>query len=672
MNKGLLVLVIFVLMMLLSACSEAPTPEERFSAYIKLWNEQKFSEMYEKLSSSTKETISKEEFVSRYEGIYKDVSVKDLNIEFNVPEEEEIENGASEVEYPFSLSMETLAGPVTFEHKVKIVKEETDDGADWFITWSPEMIFPQLKENEEVRVSITSPERGQIFDQKNKGLAVNGLAYEIGIVPGNLPENRDETLKSLAKLLTLDVKEIENKLTQSWVQPEYFVPIKKIDPQNQELLKKLIAIPSVQKKDVPARLYPFGEAAAHLTGYIGSITAEQLEEFEEEGYSSQSLIGKAGLEQVFESRLKGETGYTIYVDGTDKVIAEKTPVNGEDIKVTIDGELQKQLFDQLNGEAGTAVALVPLTGETLALVSSPAYNPNEFIYGLSSSQYDSLANNPNKPLTARFNKIYSPGSSLKPLITAIGLEAGVINPKEEKEITGLTWRKDSSWGNYSITRVSDTDSKVNLEDALIYSDNIYFAQLALDIGSEGMVNGLKKFGFEEEIDFPFPISTSSISNDNLSSEQLLADSGYGQGEILMSPFHLTATYTTFVNDGNMVKPYLEIKENTNTTLWKEKISSKKNTNILLESLEKVVNNPNGTAYDPKVEGLQLAGKTGTAELKQSKDDQTGKENGWFVAVNTNNPELIVAMMIEDVKDKGGSHYVVPKVKEVFKQYLANE
>lgn len=672
MKKGLAALVFFGLMMLLSACTEAPTAADRFSEYIKLWNEQKFSEMYDKLSSSSKKTITKDEFVSRYEGIYEGVSVKDLKIEFEMPEEEEIDKEATKATYPFSLSMETLAGPITFDQDVDIVKEETEDGEDWFVQWSPSMIFPELEGNEEVRVRSIAPERGQIFDEKNNGLAVNGLAYEIGIVPGNLPENRDETIQSIAELLSLKVKEVEDKLSQSWVQPEYFVPIKKIDPQNQKLLEKLIAIPSVQKKDVPARFYPYGEAAAHLTGYIGSITAEQLEELKDEGYSSQSLVGKAGLEQVFESRLKGETGYTIYIEGTDKVIAEKPPVNGEDIKVTIDGKLQKQLYDQLKGEAGTAVAMDPLTGETLALVSSPSYNPNEFIYGLSSSEYTALSKDPLKPLMARFNKTFSPGSSLKPIIASIGLEAGVLNPEEEKQINGKTWRKNSSWGNYSITRVSETDSNVNLKDALIYSDNIYFAQLALDIGAEGMVNGLKKFGFEEEIDFPFPISTSTISNENLSNEQLLADSGYGQGEILMSPFHLTAAYTTFVNNGNMVKPYLEVKDEANTTFSKEKIISEDNTNIILTNLEEVVNDPNGTAYKPIVEGLQLAGKTGTAELKQSKDDQTGKENGWFVGVNTNNPKLLVTMMIEDVKDRGGSHFVVPKVKEVFKQYLTNE
>lgn len=322
MKKGILAFVFSVIILVLSACSEAPTAADRFSEYIKLWNDQKFSEMYDQLSSSSKKSITKEDFVSRYKDIYEGVSAKELKVTFNKPEKEEVDDKATKVSYPFSLSMDTVAGQISFEQDVQIIQEETEDGKDWFISWSPSMIFPQLEGNEEVRVSSTPPERGQIFDEKNKGLAVNGLAYEIGVVPGNLPENKEETIQAIAQLLSLDVKEIEDKLSQSWVQPEYFVPIKKIDPQQQDLLGKLMAIPSVQKKDVPARFYPYGEAAAHVTGYIGSITAEQLEELKDEGYSSQSLVGKAGLEQVFESRLKGETGYSIYVEGTDKIIAE--------------------------------------------------------------------------------------------------------------------------------------------------------------------------------------------------------------------------------------------------------------------------------------------------------------------------------------------------------------
>ena len=157
MRKSLMAFVFLVLLIVLSACSEAPTATDRFSEYIKLWNDQKFSEMYDKLSSSTKKAITKEDFVSRYEGIYEGVSVKELKIEFDQPEEDELDDKATEVSYPFSLSMETVAGQISFEQDVQIVQEETENGEDWFISWSPSMIFPQLEGNEEVRVSSISP-----------------------------------------------------------------------------------------------------------------------------------------------------------------------------------------------------------------------------------------------------------------------------------------------------------------------------------------------------------------------------------------------------------------------------------------------------------------------------------------------------------------------------------
>ncbi|MGM7720058.1 penicillin-binding transpeptidase domain-containing protein [Metabacillus sp. Hm71] len=668
MKKIYIMMTLLITVLILTACSEAPTASERFSAYIKLWNDQKFSEMYDMLTTNTKEKITKDDFVNRYKDIYEGISAKNLKVTFDQPSEEENQENQTDIVYPFSLSMDTLAGNISFEQDVQLQKEVGEEGENWFISWTPAMIFPQLEEGEEVRVSSTPAVRGQIFDQNDKGLAVNGIAYEIGIVPGEIHENRKEVLGKVSKLLDLSTTEIEEKLNQAWVKPDLFVPLKKIDPANVELFDQLIAIPSVQKKNVESRLYPLGDAAAHLTGYIGGITAEQLEELKGKGYSSNSMIGKAGLEQVYEDRLKGENGYKIYIDGTDKIIAEKQPVNGEDIKLTIYNDLQKALYEKLKGEAGTAVALHPITGETLAMVSSPSYNPNEFIYGISQEKYNNLANNPLNPLMARFNKTFSPGSSLKPLTAAIGLETGVLKPSDTKTIKGATWQKDSSWGNYFVRRVSSKVEDVNLEKALIYSDNIFFAQLALDIGPDELANGLKKFGFEEEIDFPFPTNSSTIANDGLSNEQLLADSGFGQGQIQMSPLHLAAAYTTFLNNGNMIKPYLEKKPEANATMWKEQIVAPEHVELLFHHLEQVVQNPNGTAHKPQIQGQKLAGKTGTAELKLSKNDEEGKENGWFVAVNSNEPQMLIAMMVEDVKAKGGSHHVVPKVKEVFKTF----
>ena len=670
MKKLWMICLLLFSMIALSACTEKPTASDRLSQYIKLWNDQKYTEMYDMLSTKSKETITEEEFISRYKDIYEGISVSNLNVTFKKPPEEEQKEENEKVLYPYSVTMDTLAGEIAFDGEVQVEKEKVEDEENWFIAWSTSMIFPQLKENEQIRVSSTPATRGQIFDQNNKGLAVNGIAYEIGIVPEGITGDQEKILTNLASLLGLNKEEIDSKLNQSWVKPNLFVPIKKIDPTNTELWDQLIKIPGVQRKEVNARMYPLGEAAAHLTGYIGSITAEQLEELKDKGYNSNSNIGKAGLEQVYEDRLKGEAGYKIFVKDTEKIIAEKSPVNGEDIKITINSDLQKMIYQQLKGDPGTAVALHPITGETLAMVSSPSYNPNEFIYGMAKEDYDELVNNPLKPLMARFNKTYSPGSSIKPLTAAIGLESGKLIPDDEKIIKGKTWQQDASWGKYYITRVSQVE-KVNLATALMYSDNIYFAQAALEIGAEEFSNGLKKFGFEEKIDFPFPISQSTISTDGLTNEQLLADSGYGQGQLQMSPYHLAATYTTFVNNGNMVKPYLEVVNDVETNFWKEQMITAEHANLLYKNLEQVVQNSNGTAYEPQIEGQKLAGKTGTAELKQSKEDIAGLEYGWFVAMNSDDPSLLIAMMIEDVKSKRGSHYVVPKVKQVFKEFGNN-
>ncbi|MBD1380344.1 penicillin-binding transpeptidase domain-containing protein [Bacillus sp. IB182487] len=653
----------------MAGCSKEPTPEERMTQYIKDWNEQNFSSMYEQLSKKTKESISEKDFKERYENIYQAIETEKLKVTFNKPEgETEIKDGET-AKLPFSLSMETVAGPVEFEHEASLIQEETEEGKEWFIEWDPSYIFPQLKEGEEVRVTSSSPERGQLFDRNGEGLAINQTVYEIGVIPQGIAENKEEIIDKITKLLPISKEKIDQALAADWVREGDFVPIAKMNPADEETYQQLIELPGIQKKDVTARFYPFGESAAHLVGYVRPITAEQLEEQKDAGYSGNSMIGTRGLEQVYEKELRGESGWKIFIPDSEEVIAEKPAVNGRDIRLTIDATLQVQLTNELKKDEGTAVAIHPKTGETLAMVSTPTYNPNNFLFGWPEEELKTFNDEKLATSIAKFNKLYSPGSTFKPLTAAVGLETGKVDPNKEESITGATWSKEG-WGDYEVTRVSTRLEKVNLKDALVTSDNIYFARAALSIGSKTFQSELeKRFALSEELDFyPFPIETSSVSNNGIGSEGLLADSGFGQGEVLMSPLHVAASYTPFLNEGNMIQPYLEMKDSNKPTVWKEGVLSQENANLILSHLKAVVNDPSGTANKPVVEGLELAGKTGTAELKVSKDAK-GQENGWFVAMNTNDPRLLVAMMIEDVKDREGSHYVVPKVKNVMKAYL---
>lgn len=256
------------------------------------------------------------------------------------------------------------------------------------------------------------------------------------------------------------------------------------------------------------------------------------------------------------------------------------------------------------------------------------------------------------------------------LITAsIGLNSRVLNADDKVNIDSLSWQKNSSWGNYYITRVHNTTTPISLREAVKYSDNIYFAQLALKIGSENLINGIKNFGIGEKMTFEYPMTESSISNNgNLDKEILLADTGYGQGELMVTPLNMALAYSALANNGNIMNPRLVLSSDATPTVWKESAIKSENLSTLIEDFSAMVNDEDGAAHEAKITGYNTA-KTGTAEIKSSQDDTNGTENGWFVAVDTTSSKLAVAMIVEDVKDRGGSSIPVPKVKAIMEEYL---
>ncbi|SHP74493.1 cell division protein FtsI/penicillin-binding protein 2 [Mycobacteroides abscessus subsp. abscessus] len=664
--KKFIWLLLVSIILILTSCNKEPVPEEQFSTYVKLWNDQKFEEMYDYLSAEAKDTINKEEFVERYKKIYSDLGITDLKVTYEKPKEaKERDKKVTEVSLPFSVSMNSIAGDIAFEQDARLTKEEREDSTDWYLNWNNTYIFPELKEGDKVGINTVTPTRGDILDRNGLELATTGTALEMGLVPKDMEGQEETVIEQLSKVLGMTKESIEKALNASWVQPDYFVPIKTIAESDTELRAKLAQIPGVQRKAVEARVYPFGESAAHLIGYVGAITAEELEEQEPGTYSANDVIGKRGLEQVLEKSLKGEQGVQILIqkeDGTETVLAEKLVKNGENIRLTIDGAVQKDMYTQLKGEAGTGAAIHSTTGETLALVSSPSFDPNKLSLGATAADWKALEEDPKQPLLNRFKANFSPGSVIKPVTAAIALQAGTTDWQKTIQLSGKKWQKDSSWGSYYVTRVTDPKMPVAMDDALLYSDNVYFAQTALDLGREKFEQGLKDFGFEEEIDFLFPLETSTIGK--MDSDILLADSGYGQGQLEMNVLHLASTYTMLVNNGNMIKPTL-LLDDEKSQVWKSSLLNEEHITKLNQALTQVIDNPRGTAHAAKIEGYPLAGKTGTAEFKEKQTDD-GKENGWFVAYNTNNPSLLVAMMIEHVEERGGSKVVVEKVKKVFR------
>ena len=422
------------------------------------------------------------------------------------------------------------------------------------------------------------------------------------------------------------------------------------------------------------REYPYGKIAAHLVGYIRGISSEELEAHKGEGYTESSLIGKTGLELAFEDRLKGKNGSGIYIVNENEevieTIAETDMEDGEDIRTTIDIDLQKDIYEELDGDNGFSVAINPKNGEVLAMVSTPSFDSNKFITGFTDEEWNDLSSDENTPMFARYENTWAPGSSFKPITGAVGLTTNSFTANENFESSGLSWQKDESWGDYRITTLTTYGGTANLRNALIYSDNIYFAKAALKIGSNTFAEQLLKIGFDKSMDFPLTMSKSQFGeNSEFSSEIDLADSGYGQGKILVNPLHVASIYSAFVNDGNMIKPHIEYSEE--TEYWIENAFSEESAEEIKDDLIQVVENPNGTGHETRINGITLAGKTGTAELKGAGEEE-GEELGWFnafVVSNVKEEQLLTINMIENVENRGGSHYLLPKVRNIFNNYL---
>lgn len=656
------------------------SPKELLIEYMNHIPEQEYEEMYAMLDIEASGNITQEDFIKRNSAIYEGIEMQNMVIEILAYDE-------NEKNVTYQTSFDTAAGNISFKNKAYFLERENS----YKLIWQDSLIFPEFYSTDKVRVSVIQAKRGEILDRNGRVLAGMGMASSVGVVPGKL-ENREEAIQKIAELLEMEPEAIEKKLSAKWVKDDSFVPIQTIrkveeielmvSEPDEEVLKeqarqkKLLEIPGVMLSDTEVRKYPLGKAASHLIGYVQSVTAEDLEEHAGEGYTADSVIGRSGMEGLFEKELKGQNGCRIYIadsNGNEKRELACIPVqHGQNIHLTIDASLQTALYEQFKEDKSCSAAMNPYTGEVLALISTPSYDNNAFIMGLSNEEWSAINEDENKPMYNRFRQVWCPGSTFKPIIAAIGLESGAVDPMEDYGNEGRSWQKDASWGSYFVTTLHAYEPVI-LENALIYSDNIYFAKAALKIGADEMKRLLMKAGFNEELPFEIKMAESQYSNtENIETEIQLADSGYGQGQILVNPLHMACIYSAFCNEGNIIKPYLVSSQEPLGEYWIPNAFSGETAARVLEGMKKVVNDSRGTGYSAHREDIVLAGKTGTAEIKASKEDTSGTELGWFAAFTaekTAERPILIISMVEDVKGRGGSGYVIKKDKAVLEQWF---
>ena len=636
--------------------NQGKSNEQVITEYFELLKKKDYKQMYQMLDQKTVYTPSQKYFVEKYKEIYDDIGANNIQVKI-LDEKNDI--------VKYQISIDTVAGIIEYKNKIGIRNEQ--------IQFNNNLIMKDYKDGCKIKVTTYNPEkRGRILDRNGKVLAEDEKGYSVGLVKGKL--NGENDYGQIAQYLETDVETIQKKMSASWINDDSFVPIKTVSEitKNGLIYNGILNIKGVKISTVSIRTYPYDKVASHIIGYVQNVNSEDLKKHKNEGYNSTSVIGRSGIEAVYEKQLRGSSSGKIdLVNKNDKVIENLCAIEidegPQDITLTIDIDLQQSLYNEYQNDKSASVAINPKTGEVLALVSTPSYSNNDFVLGLSTDKWDALNNDVNQPLMSRYKQTYIPGSSMKPITAAIGLETKIIDPDKDLGAKDK-WQKDSSWGNYYVTTLH-APSPNNLKNAITYSDNVYFARSALNIGKENLFKYYKNLKIGEKIPFELALNRSQYINKNQKvNDQLIADSGYGQGQILMNPVQLASIYSAFVNNGSIYSPHLVKK---GERMWMQRVFSDKTIKTIKEDLINVIADENGTGHSIFHDNVILAGKTGTAEIKQSQSDTTGKELGWFIVMTTDSKQpILITTLVEDVKDRGGSGYVVEHTKTPLDLYLS--
>ena len=632
--------------------------EESLDEYVSNYEAGSYEEIYESLGEETKEHYDQEDVTERYHKLYEDLGVESQSID-NLELNEENSTDYNKI-YEGDWTIDSAYGELTKVMEISLLYNEDEN--DWHVEWTPDMIIPGLNGNRTLDFNFTDGVRGEIQDQSGEPLAFNGHKEVVGFVAGEVDE---EELTGLSDELEISEESLESTFNQEWISEGMFVPLKETH-RFSDKDKSDFEENNLQVREEPAREYALDEAAFHLLGYVGGVNAEELEA--SDYLSEGDVTGKRGLEQLYDERLQPESGYEIGItDNSGNVIESlfsKEAEDGSDIVLTIDSGLQEIIYSEMEEDSGSSVALDPDNGDMLATVSYPSPSPYDFMFGISQNDLEELQNDDENPLVGKFNRTTSPGSTQKILSALVALNTDGFDRNATREITGKSWQKDDSWGGYSVNRYHVENGEFDLDRAITSSDNIYFAQTMLELGGERFTEGMHELGIGEEYDTDYPIYMSQVANEEpIENEVMLADSAYGQGELLISPIQITSIYAGLINGGDIYVPH--ILADSEDEIQVENIAGEDNLEYLESAMRSVVTDYH--ASDMERDYASFAGKTGTSENKMSQDTR-GSETGWFIGYDQDSKDMILSLYADDVEDRGMSEYSAQKFADIQDKY----
>ncbi|MGI6160806.1 MAG: penicillin-binding transpeptidase domain-containing protein [Christensenellales bacterium] len=676
--RPLMAFILLISFMLAAGCAvDTAAPVEEFYSKISAGD---YAGAYNLLSDASKEKITLEEFSSRHSNIFSALELSSITVT-------NIEPDASSLTpaYTYSLTYSTrLAGDITNNYSVSA--ETASISFPGFtakepINWSPSMVFPQMDWGDTVRISNISAPRGEIFSSDGKLLAGNGYATTF-YASLSKTESEDAFADAAANLLDMEKSEIIEALNSKAAQRDGFAIIKtylpKQTPENIEEAYLEIPGGGVDKTYMtPVRVYPeYSETGLHLShtlGYVGAITEKELETYGED-YDSSDVVGKQGIEAAYESTLRGKDGFEVNIISQDNAkkatLYSQPPQPGLDVWLTIDSSSQlkaEKLLDEhlKEGESGVVIVMDPYSGSIDAIASHPSFSPYLFSSPISQSDWEELnAEDGGKPLFNRSTQgLYPPGSIIKPFTAAAAIETGTLGAGYvfTEPVTGNKWIPSGiNWVYPPITRKTNSGSPLDMTRAMVHSDNIYFAFCALKTGSDNLISRFNNYGFGEAVPFDTGVAAPSVKNEGTEmNPSLLAASGFGQGELLITPLQMASMYSAICNGGTIAKPHVVgatykmlerdyvLEKEILSEPWRTNVIDQQTIYALAPMLEKVVSE--GTGYLVNGSGSKVAGKTGTAEIGHDKS----REISWFVGYHVEREGRKLVLVMLDVPEGEG-------------------
>tara|TARA_R110001599_G_scaffold61708_7_gene171691 strand:+ start:2326 stop:4209 length:1884 start_codon:yes stop_codon:yes gene_type:complete len=561
-------------------------------------------------------------------------------------------------------------------------------------------IYKTHSDRNRIQLLPIAPKRGLIFDRNGVLLAENIPSYTLTVVKERVA-SLDDTLAIIGELIPLaddDIEQFRKRLSRR--RPYEAVPLK-FRVSDEEIAKIAVnryRIPGVEIDAQLVRHYPHGELFAHVLGYVGRISERELDDIDPVNYSGTHHIGKIGLEKYYEELLHGTVGYQNVESNAHgrilRVLERHDPQPGGDIHLNVDAYVQKVAFDALEGQRGAIVAMDPKTGGIIAMVSTPSYDANLFVNGISSADYSGLQNDPDLPLYNRaLQGQYPPASTIKPIWGLAGLHYGTV--------TSSTRIADPGWFSlpndtrrYRDWKRGGHGASMNLEQAIVESCDVYFYELAYKLG----IDRLHDFGVHFGLGVPTGIDNTNERSGILPSrtwKEEVRNShwypgetisvGIGQGFMLATPLQLAVATSVVASRGELraprllasvdgepvVAPVLGRMDDIPAAHW----------DTITRAMEQVVVGSRGTARGLKA-GLsyRLAAKTGTAQVVgiaagEKYDSSTLHKRNWdhalFVAfAPAEDPQIAVSVVIEN-GEHGGS-VAGPAARKVFEAYLLGD